>query len=63
MNKGKSQIALIRLIILVNSFAASAHWRRIYLLEFTIVLKLKNDKKIPAGNSNGCKWLHAENEA
>ena len=28
----------------MNSFAASAHWRRIYLLEFVIVLKLKENK-------------------
>ena len=29
----------------MNSFAASAHRRRIYVLEFSIVLKLKNNKK------------------
>ena len=33
------------LISLVNSFAASAHGRRICLLEVAIVLKLKNNKK------------------
>ena len=30
---------------LMNSFAASAHRRRICLLEVSIVLKLKNNKK------------------
>ena len=30
---------------LMNSFAASAHRRRICLLEFAIVLKLKNSQK------------------
>ena len=30
---------------LMNSFSASAHGRRICLLEFAIVLKLKNNKK------------------
>ena len=29
----------------MNSFAAFAHGRRICLLEFAIVLKLKNNKK------------------
>ena len=39
---------------LMNSFAASAHRRRICLLEFSIVLKLKNNKKnILAGKCNG----------
>ena len=34
----------------MNSFAASAHGRRICLLEFSRVLKLKNNKKIQQGN-------------
>ena len=34
-----------RLISLMNSFAALAHGRHICLLEFAIVLKLKNSKK------------------
>ena len=55
MKKGKSQIRLIRLISLMNSFTASAHGHRIGLWEFAIVLKLKNSKKIPAGKCNGCK--------
>ena len=33
----------------MNSFAASAHERRICLLEFVIVLKLKNNKKNSSG--------------
>ena len=36
---------LIRLISLMNSFAASAYGRRTCLLEFAIVLKLKNNNK------------------
>ena len=36
---------LIRLISLMNSFAASVYGRRICLLEFAIVLKLKNNNK------------------
>ena len=36
---------LIRLISLMNSFAASAYGRRTCLLEFVIVLKLKNNNK------------------
>ena len=39
----------------MNSFTASTHGRHIGLLEFAIVLKLKNNKKIPAGKCNGCK--------
>ena len=48
----KKKAKLIRLISLGNSFAASARGRRIYLLEFAIVLKLKNDKeKFQRGNA------------
>ena len=53
----------------MNSFAASAHRRRICLLEFSIVLKVlklknnKNKKNIPAGKYNACKWIHPENVA
>ena len=36
---------LIRLISLMNSFAASGYGLRICLLEFAIVLKLKNNNK------------------
>ena len=43
--KEKAREESIRLISLVNSFAASEHGRRICLLEFVIVLKLKNNKK------------------
>ena len=35
----------------MNSFAASAHGRRICLLEFAIVLKLKIKKKFQWGNA------------
>ena len=47
----------------MNSFAASAHERHIGLLEFAIVLKLKNNLKIPAGKCNGSKWIHPKNMA
>ena len=36
---------------------------RIYPLEFAIVSKLKNDKKKSTGKCNGCKWIHAEDDA
>ena len=45
MKQGKAKSELIRLMSLMNSFAASAHRRRICLLEFAIVLKLKNSLK------------------
>ena len=52
MKKGKNQMAINKAIIsLVNSFAASTHGCRIYLLEFGIVLKLKKDKKFQRGNA------------
>ena len=41
----KDKEELIRLISLMNSFAVSAHGSSICLLEFAIVLKLKNNKK------------------
>ena len=39
----------------MNSFAESAYGRRICLLEFAFVLKMKTIKKNPAGKCNGCK--------
>ena len=46
----KAKWELIRLISLMNSFAASAHGRRICSLEFAIVLNLKDNK---TENSSG----------
>jgi len=44
----------------MNSFAASAHGRRICLLEFSIILKLKNNtKKYQRGNATTA--IHPEN--
>ena len=45
MKKEKAKWELIMLMSLMNSFAAFAHGRRTCLLEFAIVLKLKNNKK------------------
>ena len=48
--KEKAKYELITLISLINLFAASAHGHRISLLEFAIVLKLKDNK---TENSSG----------
>ena len=44
----------------MNSFAASARGRRICLLEFAIVLKLKIKKKFQWGNAAAAIELHCK---
>ena len=48
--KENAKWELIRLISLINLFAASTHGHHISLLEFAIVLKLKDNK---TENSSG----------
>ena len=54
MKKGKAKYELNRVISPANSYAASAHRRHICLLEFAIVLKLKNNLENSRGKMH---WL------